>query len=595
MILESKIKFSNRFQLICLLILAAVLNINTLFNKYALDDHVVLTKNKLVLEGVKGIPKLLTTDLFYGTEGENSHLPGGRYRPFALVLFAIEYQIFGLNPYVNHLINILLFVLLIYMLYVILQYHIFKEQHHYLAFVSCLLFIVHPIHTEVIANIKSRDEIITFILLLCTAFIYIKYSVNHKRWVLALGLFCYLLALLTRESAVPFIAIVPLTAYFFYGQTIKKSLMLAVPLAFVFFVYMALRVSVIGFTSKDEIDILNTPFLYATHAEAFATKVYMLFKYLWLLIFPHPLSVDYGYNEIAYVGLGSIQFIGSLLLYLGIFLYAAYTFLRKSLFSFCILYFLITIFLFANFVINIGAPLAERLLFQPSLGFCIALAAIYLQFFSKAKIPSAILLIAICILFSIKTVIRNRVWSTNETLFFTDVEIAPNSIRTNFFAGHEYLKKGQAEENEELKIKYLNKVLALDKKVMELNPHHKYVYVDLGYANFSLHKFFVAADFWKKAIELAPGDTALRKRVNEVSDVLYNSGNRLFRKGNLDSAIICYKKSVELNDKNTDAWYNLGGSYFKKDDVKNGLDAWQNVLKLEPERKLDREKFSKTQ
>ena len=76
------------------------------------------------------------------------------------------------------ILNILLFGLLIILLFKLLQI-IFRERDHHLAFYTCLIFAVHPIHTEVIANVKSRDEIITFILLLISLINIIKHSEKH--------------------------------------------------------------------------------------------------------------------------------------------------------------------------------------------------------------------------------------------------------------------------------------------------------------------------------------------------------------------------------------------------------------------------------
>ena len=194
-------------QLIVLLLLAFGLNFNTLFHEYALDDAVVLTGNTLVQKGVAGIPEILSHELFYGLEKQESDLSGGRYRPFALIVFALEVQFFGINPFVSHLINVLLFVFLIALLFRLLQKYIFRELNPNLAFLTCLLFVVHPIHTEVIANVKSRDELIAFILLLLSAFSILRYLKNRKLLSLLPAAFCFFISLLTRESAIPFIGI----------------------------------------------------------------------------------------------------------------------------------------------------------------------------------------------------------------------------------------------------------------------------------------------------------------------------------------------------------------------------------------------------
>ena len=166
--------FRIKHQIFILIFIAVGLNANTLFNDYALDDAVVMTENRFVAKGLNGISEILTSDYVYGYTSKENILTGVRYRPFSLIFFAVEHQFFGANPLVSHLINILLFTLLTALLYKLLQVSVFREQNQYLAFVTCLLFAVHPIHTEVIANVKSRDELIAFIFILFSSFAIIK-------------------------------------------------------------------------------------------------------------------------------------------------------------------------------------------------------------------------------------------------------------------------------------------------------------------------------------------------------------------------------------------------------------------------------------
>ena len=114
-----------KFQLILLVFIAIAINANTLFNEYVLDDAIVISDNQFVAKGIHGIPEIITQSYFKGYKKlENLEFSGGRYRPFALVIFALEYQFFGANPVVSHLINVLLFALLIVSLFYLLQKHI---------------------------------------------------------------------------------------------------------------------------------------------------------------------------------------------------------------------------------------------------------------------------------------------------------------------------------------------------------------------------------------------------------------------------------------------------------------------------------------
>jgi len=587
-----KINLTVKQQLTILVLFAIGLNANTLFNEYAVDDFVVLTENKLVEKGINGIPEILNHDFFYGVEGTDENgLSGGRYRPFALVIFALEHQFFGENPFVSHLINVLLFALLIVLLFKLLQTYIFREQHKYLAFVTCLIFVVHPIHTEVIANVKSRDELIAFILLVITSVMLIKHTEKRSVVLLLSGLFFFFIAMLTRESAVVFIVVLPLFLYFFLDQSIKRSIFISLPLVAIFIGYMIIRYSVVGFKTYSVMNVLDAPFLYATTTQAFATKVFILVKYIGLLIFPHPLSCDYSYNQIPYIEVYAAQFIISLLVLLGLTIYALYFLKNKSLFSFCILYFFLTISLFANFVVDIGAPLAERLLFQPSLAFCIVVAAFYFKIEKKYSMLSNVTLAIILLLFSVKTIMRNAEWKNDMTLYTADVISAPNSARTNMYLAGGYIAKAKAESNMEVKNEYLRKAVFYGERAIKIYPDYQIAYLDLGIAYFGLLDYFKTADLWLRAYKINPANTEVRESLVMLSDIFLNEGNKFHRQGNIRNAITCYLKSVELNNSNVEAWYNLGGNYFLIDDTKNAINAWQNVMRLAPNHQLNKDAF----
>lgn len=574
-----------KHQLIILLILAFGLNINTIFNEYAVDDVVIFTENSLIKKGIKGIPDILTHGIYYGSDGVgDSGLSGGRYRPVAMIVFSLEYQFFGTNPVISHLINVLLFVLLIALLYKLL-YYFFREQHPYLTFITCLLFVVHPIHTEVIANVKSRDELMVFILLILTSFSIIKYFEKKSIGIFFLGLLFFLLALLTRENAVPFILIAPLVAYYFFNLSLKKSIFLAFPLFAVFVIYFIIRTSLVGFAQPSYSGILNSPFMYASATEAFATKVFILLKYIWLLVFPYPLSCDYGFNQIPYIDLSSSKFIFSSIILLVLITYAVCTFKKKSIYSFCILYFLISIFLFANFVVDIGAPLAERLLFQPSLAFCIALAALYLKTSRKFNLLAKCILIVLLVLFSVKTFLRNAEWKNNETLYSADVLSAPNSIRTNICAAKNNLIKAKAETNLELKAEYLKNVIFYNERILNIYSNDRNIYDDLGYSYFELGDYSKAANYWLKSFYLDPTDSETKKRIEKLSDFIFNLGNKAYKSCDFNAAINWYAKSVELNENNVDAWYNLSKSYLLIHDTLNANATWQILLQVRQKNK----------
>ncbi|MEN9445236.1 MAG: hypothetical protein RIS47_2127, partial [Bacteroidota bacterium] len=142
-----------------LILFATGLYLNTVPNKYAFDDSISVTENTFTKEGISGIGKILSTDYLMGMWGREMKMyAGGRYRPLSLVSLAIEYEFFGENPHVSHLVNALLYGLTAFLLFLVLSklfvrhpWGIGKDNPWYLGlpFIITLLFIAHPLHTEV--------------------------------------------------------------------------------------------------------------------------------------------------------------------------------------------------------------------------------------------------------------------------------------------------------------------------------------------------------------------------------------------------------------------------------------------------------------
>ncbi len=599
----SKIVLSSKKQLLILVFIALAINANTLFHQYVLDDVIVMTENKFVLKGIHGIPEILTQSYFKGYEKlANLEFSGGRYRPLALVVFAIEHQFFGTNPFVSHLINVLLFALLVALLFILLNKYIFFNTSSAsplqtigkggkLAFLTCLLFAVHPIHSEVIANVKSRDELITFILLIITLICLLKHVNKKNIWLLSSAMFCFFIALLTRESAATFVAVVPLILFFFYNYSIKKSILNSLPFLAIFVGYLLLRFSIVGSIHNPISDITNAPYLYATASEAFATKTYIILKYIGLLFLPHPLSFEYGYNQIPYIEITSLQFILSSLFIIALFVFSIFTLKRKSIFSFSILYFFITISLVANFIADTGTPLSERLLFQPSLAFCIGVSALYFIFEKKFNLISSFILFLILILFSVKTVLRNQAWKDYETLVMTDINAAPNSVRINQFATNIFLLKSNNATTKELRNEYLLKGAFYGERMLTICPKVPDTYMTLGYTYYNLGDYKKAAALWKQGCKYKPTPKDAQEAAEVLSTDLNKFANELYEQGKENEAIDCYKKSIEINNTSVDAWYNLGGAYYSIHDTANAATAWAKVKQLDPGHRFNKDEF----
>ena len=172
------------------------------------------------------------------------------------------------------------------------------------ALVTAFLFAIHPVHTEVVANVKSRDEILSLLLVLLTLAAALRSFDAPSPRVRALVPVLGFLACLSKEYGVLLVGLIPLMLVLFRGASWRAARSAVVPMAGAAALYLAIRAGVVGFTSVESPELLNNPYLLATGEERLATKLFVLLKYLGLLIWPHPLAADYSYNQIPYRGFG---------------------------------------------------------------------------------------------------------------------------------------------------------------------------------------------------------------------------------------------------------------------------------------------------
>lgn len=569
---------NRRMALLTLFLFSCALYLNTLNHDYAFDDSVAITDNQFTKQGVSGIPELLTEDFFAGIYDKALELGGGRYRPLSLITFAIEYEFFGANPFVSHLINMLLYALTIVVLFWTLE-ELFPEN-FWLCAITSALFAAHPVHTEVVANIKSRDEILSFLGLCLTVMYLFRYLKSGKKNLLVYGIVAYFLSLLSKENGITFIAIIPLTVFCFTTKNFRQSVVASIPFLITGIVYFIIRTSLVGIIGdRDNPDVMENPFVNASFMDKYATIIHILGKYLLLLFYPNPLSCDYSFNQIPIIGIFNIKAIVPLVIYVALVVYAGINIKKKNIVAYCILFYLFSISIVSNIVFNIGAPMGERFLFLPSLAFCIVAAHIGLNFFkakSATKPNTALLVIVliVLVLYSSQTISRNKDWKNNTTLFSADAKTVPNSAKIRYYYGNTLLNQMLADKNNPERTKKLTIALQEVNASIAINPkfHHAHyakgmICQELGMADSAIVAF-------NNVLALQPTHINTQSALGTVYGKM---------KGDFDNAIKYLTIAVKYNPKDGSAFENLGIAYAMKKDFEASLKAFEQAMRLKPE------------
>lgn len=575
------------FRIFAIIILVLLSYGNTLTLDYALDDRLVIFENDYTLKGTDGIKDVLTKDSFSGYFGHTKNLvAGGRYRPLAQISFILEYELFGndikdkvgfnrdpkneqlfndtLLPFISHLVNILLYMLLCVLVYQTLKIILIKWDHEkwYLSipFLATILFALHPIHTEAVANIKGRDEIMSMLGAFFALYASIKY-VNTKKWYfLILSFFAMLFGLFSKENAITFLAIVPLSIYFLNEKKRSNDYYITlIPLVVASFIFLFIRSKVLGAFMAEEVNpnILNNPFVFATPFEKIATVILTWGIYLKLMIFPHPLTHDYYPHQIEVTNFANPMVL-ILVIFLIVIIYYSLKWLRKkSILSFATLFFIITFSITSNLLFSVGTFMNERFLFVSLLGFTILVAFgfqfLILKFLKTNKYLPFLLLFPLLTFYVGKTFARNFTWKDDVTLFTTDVLVSSNSIKCNVSAGGSYIRLFKEEKKEkylkECK-KYLDKALKLDQSSVNAR-------LLLGEYYFLKEDYKTSYQTYQDIVNSDPSnDLAARNvqivltkwkgdRLNEIGDMIIN--------GQIQEAFIAVDKILLENPQNPDA------------------------------------------
>lgn len=564
----------------CVALAGLLLYANTRNHEFVLDDYSVIKENRLTKQGTSAIGTIFKTPYRYGYYLVDDEL----YRPVPKAIFAFCWQYWPDNPKPGHVLNILFYALTGFMLFLVCCQ--WFKNNYILSLGISLLFIAHPIHTEVVANIKSIDEILSFFFCITSAFFFFNYITSKSKRPLVFAMLSYLIALFSKESSITFLVVFPLITWFFganknFGSALKSILPILIPTA----IFLLARYNVLKNVPYGEVSVADNLLMAAkTFPERFATAILILGMYLKLLLLPHPLVFDYSFNQIPIVSISNIGFILSAAVYLAMLFYGIKTFKNKNILSFGILFFLVSLSIYANLFRIIGSSFGERFLYTPSLGFCICITfLLYKLILPKTSdlknIPQKKnyifigLIFLIIIPYSIKTIARNADWKSNYTLFSNDVSLSPNSTRTHYYLGNLLAKPDMAIDKDSITANAL-----LDRGIVELKksaaiyPKFCDSYVQLGVAYYRKKDLKNAFDYYNKAIACNPSNPSAHS----------NMGTIYFETGDYTNAEKTFLKALSLDKNYAEAHLNLGSTYGMMKQYDNAIFYLQNAVRLDP-------------
>lgn len=573
-------------------VLGYLLYVNTLGHQYALDDYSVMKDNWVVKGGLENLGTIFTTEYRHGAWNS----PGSLYRPFTLLMFAVEWGISPDNPFLYHFINVALYAATGWVLWITWR-RVLIDYPPVLAALATVIFMAHPVHTEVVANIKSRDEILS--MLLCTGALYgvWRYFENNRTAWLVAAVAMYTVGQFSKEGSITFLAVLPLAIWFFGKRTAGQSLGLTAWFLAPALVFLLIRFFVLKAQPGEEDFSILDNFIAAEKniPMRLASAFMMCGEYLWALVWPHPLVSDLGYPQRQSVSFADWRALTGFAAYAGMGVWALLNLKKKHFLSFAILYYLATFSLYSNVVYIIGTSYGERELYVPSLGFAFALAWFFVKIFKINDLSSVwnpngkgVLVWgiagALVIVYGYLTVQRNPAWYDSYELYKADLPHSPNCAKLNYHIGLEQAKRGFDEKADTLiSTAMIDTAIGSYTKAISLYPKYHDAYQSRGTAHLRMMKAYRQGDsLWVNEYNQAEADFK-KTLVHRKHDpkALSNLGMIYFMRSRLDSAEVVYRQAVQVDPRFVDARRNLGAVLAMKKQFPAAIEQWKEALKYD--------------
>jgi tetratricopeptide (TPR) repeat protein len=478
------------------------------------------------------------------------------YRPTLHLSLALDNEIWDGKSHGFHLTNIIMHSFTTVFLFLLILL-ILKEFNYSLrgevAFISSLLFALHPIHVESVSFIMARSDLLCAMFLSCFFIFYIK---SYEKIIyFVLSLLFFFLALISKEVAFVFPVLIIIYDLLRPKYPISKYITRYSICILLFVLYLYLRnkafviipefsQSVLGGSSGgfDRLIVIVKSFL-----NAYGFYVYKLFFPFSFNVSPGRLPINVNYIIIAF----------SLIFSLILFLY------RKDRF-YSLAAALITLSLmpavFVSVLDVVTSPYAERFLYIPSAGFCMILGYLLANSKDRFKLPGYstwILLVLICFIYAFFTVKEQFVWKNNFTLWKKAVQRSPKESMPHLNYGFSLMQQGD-----------IDAAIAQFTKAVEYEKAHNKTLKALAYNNLG-YAYLNKGDFEKAQANFK---NAYKSDSKYKSTYQYHMGLIYYLKGN----------KVFLQDKSQSTkYYETALSYLKKSDKKAKIHRRLDLLLAE--------------
>ncbi len=428
----------SRFQAVLLATLVFVVGclayVQTIWYDFTFDDVWAIAKRDLFHDPSRWREIL----------GASWWLGNTLYRPVTALSVAWNWRLGGGDPHSFHLVNLLL-----HGVTAVLVLRLARPMLGWgAAVVAGLLFAVHPVHVEAVANVVGRAEVIATLFAVLAVLAYradgaLSDQGDHASWRRIGATFATLgftvLALGGKESAFALPGLLLLSDVFDADQRgrpwrleIRRHLPLWVAVLVASVGWLMLRSRMVG-----DLTGLETPpgMVGLGLVARLQVMAPVVFEYLRLLFFPARLSADYSPNTLLVVPEWRLPAIAGLLTVFALGAVAVLARRRAPVVMFALGWIAASLAIVANVIVPTGIVLAERTLYLPSVGAALLLGWGWTHIERRGRALAVAVLVVVVAAGAARTVTRNPVWRNNDAFFPAIVHDSPKSYRAAWTVG----------------------------------------------------------------------------------------------------------------------------------------------------------------
>uniref|UniRef100_A0A8C6J7Y9 dolichyl-phosphate-mannose--protein mannosyltransferase n=2 Tax=Melopsittacus undulatus TaxID=13146 RepID=A0A8C6J7Y9_MELUD len=522
------------------------------------------------------------------------------YRPLCVLTFKLNILLAGMNPFYFHAVNVILHCLVTLVLMYTCDKAVFKDCR--LAFVTALFFAVHPIHTEAVTGIVGRADVLACLLFLL-AFLSYNRSVDQlyvgehfpptaSPFFLLLSLFLGTCAMLVKETGVTVFGVCLVYDFFSLScnglklrnggihhrpvqqSAASPSASLPVPPAGREngkhrFAHRGTWSSCHPASPEEQRSSgLSVPSKAMWAIRRLLTYSYLLAFNAWLLLAPITLCYDWQVGSIPLIesiwdarNLATV-FLVLVMTLLSLHCIAAFKKLEHKEVLVGLLFLVFPFIPASNLFFRVGFVVAERVLYMPSMGYCILFVHGLRKlstWLNKWRITILTLFALLLLLFSWKTVKQNEIWLSRESLFSSGVKTLPHNAKVHYNYANFLKDQGR---NVEAIYHY--------KTALKLYPRHASALNNLG----TLTKDVVEAkEYYRRALQLNP----------QHNRALFNLGNLLKSQGKKEEAVILLRDSIKYGPEFADAYSSLASLLAEQERLKEAEEVYKAGIENCPE------------